>query len=236
MACRYMLVQNWLLLTNQEFEQNMRVMTLFSFFVFFFFWPRQVKIIKSLNVTRTPASSAQKPDLSGELIRWQLRWVVHLVLSWGNTHAGHNEQSWTGYLNVISTSWDTSNLALCNNNVREEPWTWSVLSKERQSAGLLYISRAKKKRKKENDWVKTKDFLTAKKVIENTKRKYSSCTSFMKVWTWIIESTKVTNVDHHFPGRGQCTCMSVALYLALLLWQEQAHWQSIVKCIIMNLL
>lgn len=101
------------------------------------------------------------------------------------------------------------------------------------SARFLHISGAKRK-----EWVRPKTFFTAKKVISNTVISGNKQHSWSRTYRVLNEC-----IDPDFFLKHQIyiiyqevdsLCTSIASYLAVLPWHAGAHWQSIVKDIIMN--
>ena len=105
------------------------------------------------------------------------------------------------------------------------------------SARFLYISGAKRK-----EWVRPKTLFTAKKVISNTA---VISGNKQRSWSWTFRDLneclepdfRPPDLKHQISSIHQeedSLCTSIASYLAVLPWQAGAHWQSIVKDIIMN--
>lgn len=142
------IVQNCLPVTNKKLLLNIKV----TFFVMDLTLMTEKN--KNLNVMRTTASSPQKPDLSGEVIRWELReesltWFPvggKLTLAimnragrdiWMSSLPPETHPIWHC---VIIMSGKSHELGLCYH--------------KESSTGLLHISGAKKKEQKRKEWVK----------------------------------------------------------------------------------
>lgn len=154
------IVQNCLPVTNQKLLLNIKV----TFFVMDLTLMTEKN--KNLNVMRTTASSPQKPNLSGEVIRWELReesltWFPvggKLTLAimnragrdiWMSSLPPETHPIWHC---VIIMSGKSHELGLCYH--------------KESSTGLLHISGAKKKNRKEKNELKDERlFLTAQKAV-----------------------------------------------------------------------